>query len=147
MILPPLPHIPLFRSQYIVVHWRSSGCLLSPIISFVHLSSVFSSFCIFVSLSFRLCVFLSSLIGHLSSYQFILFHQNSPGSILDPFHYLFLVLSFCLTVFPSCHCFLLSQFVLIHFQFISTHLNSFEVVLVPPEACLAHSEAFVWMDG
>ena len=51
---PPLPHIPLFRSYYIVVHWRSSGCLLSPIISFVHLSSVFSSFCIFVSLSFCL---------------------------------------------------------------------------------------------
>ena len=45
---------------------------------------------------------------------------------------------YCLSVFLS---------LVFLFQFISVHINSLELVLMPPEAFLVHSEAFVWMDG
>ena len=51
--------------------------------------------------------------------EFILVYWNFPGSPLRPF--------FCLSV-------------LVRLQIISVHPNSLEVVLVPHEACLVHSE-------
>ena len=124
--------------------WRSSRCLLSP----VHrLSSSYLS----VALSFRLSIFdlHEFIFGHWNlskaSYfclslfchcvfmsqfsQFILVHQNLSGSLLSPFYCLFILLSYCLTVFLSfCHqsfYFSSSQFILIHWNLPGNLLSPF----------------------
>ena len=103
------------------VHWRSFGCLLSPI----HIFCLFAflSFCIFVSLSFRLSFFsgFCSFIVHLSSFEIA---WKPP----EFFYCLVIFLSFCITVFLSLRISVLvdhssSNFIFVHWRTFWCHLR------------------------
>ena len=93
--------------QFILVHWNSPGCPLSPFQCFF----VFSYNCLSVIVSFCLRSFFQFMSFHISSLQFA---WKTSESFSLYFH-IFVFLSFCLSLLLSfCHCDFLSELVLVH---------------------------------